>query len=598
MIAALLVFAVPAGAQEPSRSQYQPPPAGQGGSPVGQRGQTPARDSAEVREAARVAASALTVEFVLIAQLGGFGEELPADAVALLEGLSVLDFAASSDREGLVAVLEEEADPAGAEQAPIIGTIEPSASSEVVELLAPLEATQISALREGAPIGVDAGDYVRALEHLANRNGRPPAAGATQQVDLDQLPAKLLALVEQWAEMPTPTTAAPTTAAPTTSPQTSSAGDGAGVAGADTSTGDDPGDGGLRLALLAVAVALVAIGAVTAVVLLGRRRSAGHRRAGFDELLDVSRRLAAAVSPGEVEVIAVGEAVRLADAAAGAVVHRAEGTVALGFESEDGMMVVERLGDGVLRRVLDTGQQVAQVSRTEPAIRNLPVSLVATPVVAAGRVMAVVIVVREVGRPFSAQEQELLSGMAPITASSLQSARSHDAVESQSLVDPLTDVGNRRRLERDLQEVVAAADGGPTAAVMVDVDAFKEVNDTHGHQAGDELLAMVARRIRAHIRPGDEPYRYGGEEFCIVLPRTDEEGARLVAERVREAIAAEAFAVGEVGVELTKTASLGVAAAAEVEPDELIGRADRALYEAKATGRNRVVVASTLDERA
>lgn len=122
---------------------------------------------------------------------------------------------------------------------------------------------------------------------------------------------------------------------------------------------------------------------------------------------------------------------------------------------------------------------------------------------------------------------------------------------------------------------------------MIDVDHFKMFNDTHGHATGDEVLRMVATAIEGAVRQDDVAYRYGGEEFFVLLPGTDDRAAAEIGDRVRRAIET----IGIAGT--TVTASIGVASGRAREVDETTSSADRALYDAKATGRNRVVVADS-----
>lgn len=120
---------------------------------------------------------------------------------------------------------------------------------------------------------------------------------------------------------------------------------------------------------------------------------------------------------------------------------------------------------------------------------------------------------------------------------------------------------------------------------MVDIDHFKQLNDTHGHQVGDEVLRVVARTLDEHLRAGDLAARYGGEEFCVVMPGASLEDAVAAAERLRVAIT-------RMPVEPRVTASFGVALgpAHGTTPDAITAAADRALYDAKRGGRNRVAV--------
>ena len=132
-------------------------------------------------------------------------------------------------------------------------------------------------------------------------------------------------------------------------------------------------------------------------------------------------------------------------------------------------------------------------------------------------------------------------------------------------------------------------EGRSMAVLMIDLDHFKAVNDQHGHQAGDEVLRGVAEAVRESLRQHDIPGRYGGEEFGVLLPGSDAASAEAIAERIRRKIEWASFA-GELKV----TASIGCAAihANDLSPASLIARADRALYEAKAAGRNRAMRAA------
>ncbi len=164
--------------------------------------------------------------------------------------------------------------------------------------------------------------------------------------------------------------------------------------------------------------------------------------------------------------------------------------------------------------------------------------------------------------------------------------------------DELTGLYNRRELERLLRAATESHRAArlPLSAVLVDVDHFKAVNDTHGHAVGDAILQAVAARLVGATRAGDVVARYGGEEFALLLPGVGAAEAEAVAERARQAIAADPFAGrGDDGRPLTLplTASFGVAVLYPVDggvSDLLLRRSDRALYQAKHAGRNRVVV--------
>ena len=164
---------------------------------------------------------------------------------------------------------------------------------------------------------------------------------------------------------------------------------------------------------------------------------------------------------------------------------------------------------------------------------------------------------------------------------------------SMALTDSLTGVFNRRYVSAHLPRLLERAvdSNKPVSVLMFDIDHFKVVNDTYGHDVGDEVLKEVANRASRNLRTFDLVARMGGEEFLVILPDTDSEAAALVAERLRERIGDQPFKVGhEVGA-LTVTVSIGytIGGVPGDLAENLIKRADDALYQAKRTGRNRVV---------
>ncbi|HLH11920.1 MAG TPA: PleD family two-component system response regulator [Methylovirgula sp.] len=160
-----------------------------------------------------------------------------------------------------------------------------------------------------------------------------------------------------------------------------------------------------------------------------------------------------------------------------------------------------------------------------------------------------------------------------------------------AVVDPLTGLNNRRYFETHLSALVgqAADRGRPLSLMVLDIDHFKEVNDTYGHEAGDRVLRGFAERVRRVIRVPDLVCRLGGEEFVIVMPDTHLDVATKIAERVRAEVERERFVVAEDGSRIAVTVSIGLAERGhDGEPEGLFRRADRALYRAKSSGRNRV----------
>jgi two-component system cell cycle response regulator len=162
-----------------------------------------------------------------------------------------------------------------------------------------------------------------------------------------------------------------------------------------------------------------------------------------------------------------------------------------------------------------------------------------------------------------------------------------------AITDALTGLYNRRYMENHLATLVeqAASRAKPLTVLVLDIDYFKSVNDTHGHDAGDDVLREFALRIRKSIRGIDLACRYGGEEFVIVMPETDMAVATMVAERLRRRIASDPFAIQQGARSVEVTISIGLAAlgAASDTAAQILKRADQALYRAKRDGRNRVV---------
>ncbi len=190
------------------------------------------------------------------------------------------------------------------------------------------------------------------------------------------------------------------------------------------------------------------------------------------------------------------------------------------------------------------------------------------------------------------------------TRTQIRRRRYHDLLRdlldksvSMAYTDALTGVYNRRYMQAHLdRQVMEIADTRKSVSViMLDLDRFKSVNDSHGHTAGDKVLKEASRRISANIRDFDMVARYGGEEFVVVMPNTDLNVATAVAERLRQGLESAVFAVDESETRLKVTASLGVATTRDPmeTAESLLRRADSALYAAKNAGRNRVCKAET-----
>jgi diguanylate cyclase (GGDEF)-like protein len=165
-----------------------------------------------------------------------------------------------------------------------------------------------------------------------------------------------------------------------------------------------------------------------------------------------------------------------------------------------------------------------------------------------------------------------------------------DQLRELATIDDLTKLLNRRQFLASFEDEFSRAlrHDRPLSVVMIDADNFKLINDRHGHSVGDEVLRAIAERCRGILRQGDILGRLGGEEFAAALTETDMPGALRTAERLCKEVAAEPFGVGDEKLKVTVSVGLAVRRAQDTDPGDLLRLADRALYAAKAQGRNRV----------
>ena len=211
-----------------------------------------------------------------------------------------------------------------------------------------------------------------------------------------------------------------------------------------------------------------------------------------------------------------------------------------------------------------------------------------------GEPLGTMAIARE-GDPFGPSEREVLRYLIGQAAVSVENISLHERVSEQALTDELTGLANRRHfgdwMERETARLTRF--GGELSLLILDLDDFKAINDSHGHPQGDRVLAAVGRILAHESRGIDEPARFGGEEFAIALPETPTEGAAEVAERVRARIAATEIPLGTGKESLTVSVSIGVATMPTHagNANALISAADMALYRAKRAGKNRVEVA-------
>jgi diguanylate cyclase (GGDEF)-like protein len=198
-------------------------------------------------------------------------------------------------------------------------------------------------------------------------------------------------------------------------------------------------------------------------------------------------------------------------------------------------------------------------------------------------------------REMTPPEMERLQVIANQSSLALQNALLHEELERLSVTDRLTELYNHGYFQQRLDEELGRASrfAHTLSLIMLDIDDFKVFNDTFGHPRGDKVLQMVSETIRENLREMDVAARYGGEEFVVVLPETDLEGARAVAERIRQGVEKLSFIGGEGVPPVHKTISVGVAAYPRnaTTQGKLIETADHAMYVAKRGGKNRVVAA-------
>ena len=312
------------------------------------------------------------------------------------------------------------------------------------------------------------------------------------------------------------------------------------------------------------------VGVLLAALLMVTRRGAPGGNAGSprpEELLESGRRFLAASS-----VDALGT--HVAESA-----HRLSGAAGAAFITADGTWVAGSapvFPREVVQQVRSTGKTVSQSGQVLVAVLS------------GGRVIGVI------GVAGPEVDAAVVEQLAPLAGEGLAAMVDRAATEELAFVDALTAVPNRRRFDLDLGDHSqrAAGEGLPVAVAMVDVDHFKTYNDVNGHQEGDEALRTVARLISASLRAEDTVYRYGGEEFAVLLPGADLEAARQVAERIRHAIESHEFPGGPTQPGGKVTVSIGVSTSPPPDGELMLEAADAALYSAKNQGRNRVVLAA------
>lgn len=311
--------------------------------------------------------------------------------------------------------------------------------------------------------------------------------------------------------------------------------------------------------------------------LQGDKSSDGVARALCETALDVSGARGAALIRWH------------GDAEGGAIEFATSGTGLPDAAPLDPSSIVAEACKGGRLQVLDDarGRSSGLAMYGVPRVLSDPGSVAIMPLSKDGRVLGALVLEADAPGALTLEETRPLTVLGAVVAGSLELAWSYEEVDRRSRTDPLTGLYNRLHFGEQLQASLSAADryGQPVSLVLVDVDHFKKVNDTWGHEAGDAVLRQIARLLQDGVRDVDV-VRYGGEEMAMLLPRTVSEDAVEVAERLRARIASAV--VRHRGADIAVTASFGVATYPETvkHRDQLFPAADKALYIAKQAGRN------------
>ncbi len=251
-----------------------------------------------------------------------------------------------------------------------------------------------------------------------------------------------------------------------------------------------------------------------------------------------------------------------------------------------------REGDAA-HAVLAAAAAAARDAHRLSAVRDGDLVAMACPLATCGGGEAVeVLAVARRGRDFTEAERGMLTHLARQAQVAIENVELHERLHLQATTDELTGLANHRRFQETLKEetVRARRSGGPVGLVMFDIDNFKSINDSYGHQQGDTVLRAVATAIAGSARTTDKPARYGGEELAVVLPDTDLDGAVVAADAMRRAVESLHVVLPD-GGSLRVTVSAGVSAMRPHFQDagQLVAAADEAMYEAKRRGKNRTV---------
>lgn len=270
-----------------------------------------------------------------------------------------------------------------------------------------------------------------------------------------------------------------------------------------------------------------------------------------------------------------------------------------------GCELVNRLtltsGETLARRIMETGETLVISDITQdPRIQNVadreglrPGSSVVCVPVRTGRKILGIIQVMNIDIKTYSQNQVLLQTLADYAAIAIENARAVQRIQELSITDDCTGLYNARHLFTVLSEEVHRSErfGYELALLFLDLDHFKRVNDEHGHILGSTLLAHIGQFLRENLRLIDAAFRYGGDEFAILLPQTSATGALLVARRLMEAFHSKQWTLGE-NVTLRLTASVGIAVypADATTPKDIVQCGDEMMYLVKQSGRDNIAI--------
>jgi diguanylate cyclase (GGDEF)-like protein len=276
---------------------------------------------------------------------------------------------------------------------------------------------------------------------------------------------------------------------------------------------------------------------------------------------------------------------------------------AVGFTVSTAEVIPSRMGEGISGSVLESGKAmvVSDLERAgltaAPAERKYRTkSFISYPITMRGRKIGVLNVADKAGDDkFDDVDLSLLEILGPQIAVALESAEWHERAtqfQLMSITDPLTGLLNRRYLEERLTDELNRSEryNYSMSCLMIDIDDFKSYNDRNGHQAGDVALKITAHALKAALRSADVACRYGGEEFCILLPQTSISEAGVIAERMRQRVAEREYPFGKSQPLGNVTVSIGISTLGKYidTGEKVIAAADRALYTAKSQGKNRI----------